>query len=289
MNVGLIALRPKRLRREWSGRSVGRGRRCPENCSYPRSPGWWPPTQTPQVEGDDGATKYKPEVTGELLPRLELLLNEGAARARELNDPQALIDAIYASLDMIEELPPDVQGLMYDAVNKRVRTMIENGELLPQQLESLLDEGAARARKLNDPQELIRTIYALFGMIEELPEQGLMWDKVNKRVRTMIENGDLGDNLKLLPQQLELLLDEGAARARELNDPQELIRAMHRSLEMIKGLPPDVQGLMQDIIDAKISTMRNNGVIDNKLIEQIEGINEEQIEGIIGQNTDNNL
>jgi hypothetical protein len=179
------------------------------------------PGQTPQVEGDDGATKYKPEVTGELLPRLELLLNEGAARARELNDPQALIDAIYASLDMIEELPPDVQGLMYDAVNKRVRTMIENGELLPQQLESLLDEGAARARKLNDP--------------------------------------------------------------------QELIRAMHRSLEMIKGLPPDVQGLMQDIIDAKISTMRNNGVIDNKLIEQIEGINEEQIEGIIGQNTDNNL
>jgi len=247
------------------------------------------PGQTPQVEGDDGATKYKPEVTGELLPRLELLLNEGAARARELNDPQALIDAIYASLDMIEELPPDVQGLMYDAVNKRVRTMIENGELLPQQLESLLDEGAARARKLNDPQELIRTIYALFGMIEELPEQGLMWDKVNKRVRTMIENGDLGDNLKLLPQQLESLLDEGAARARELNDPQELIRAMHRSLEMIKGLPPDVQGLMQDIIDAKISTMRNNGVIDNKLIEQIEGINEEQIEGIIGQNTDNNL
>jgi hypothetical protein len=247
------------------------------------------PGQTPQVEGDDGATKYKPEVTGELLPRLELLLNEGAARARELNDPQALIDAIYASLDMIEELPPDVQGLMYDAVNKRVRTMIENGELLPQQLESLLDEGAARARKLNDPQELIRTIYALFGMIEELPEQGLMWDKVNKRVRTMIENGDLGDNLKLLPQQLELLLDEGAARARKLNDPQELIRAMHRSLEMIKGLPPDVQGLMQDIIDAKISTMRNNGVIDNKLIEQIEGINEEQIEGIIGQNTDNNL
>jgi|YNPBryunderm2012_1023409.scaffolds.fasta_scaffold18977_1 hypothetical protein len=247
------------------------------------------PGQTPQVEGDDGATKYKPEVTGELLPRLELLLNEGAARARELNDPQALIDAIYASLDMIEELPPDVQGLMYDAVNKRVRTMIENGELLPQQLESLLDEGAARARKLNDPQELIRTIYALFGMIEELPEQGLMWDKVNKRVRTMIENGDLGDNLKLLPQQLESLLDEGAARARKLNDPQELIRAMHRSLEMIKGLPPDVQGLMQDIIDAKISTMRNNGVIDNKLIEQIEGINEEQIEGIIGQNTDNNL
>jgi hypothetical protein len=161
--------------------------------------------------------------------------------------------------------------------------------LLPQQLESLLDEGAARARKLNDPQELIRTIYALFGMIEELPEQGLMWDKVNKRVRTMIENGDLGDNLKLLPQQLESLLDEGAARARKLNDPQELIRAMHRSLEMIKGLPPDVQGLMQDIIDAKISTMRNNGVIDNKLIEQIEGINEEQIEGIIGQNTDNNL
>jgi hypothetical protein len=247
------------------------------------------PGQTPQVEGDDGATKYKPEVTGELLPRLELLLNEGAARARELNDPQALIDAIYASLDMIEELPPDVQGLMYDAVNKRVRTMIENGELLPQQLESLLDEGAARARKLNDPQELIRAIYALFGMIEELPEQGLMWDKVNKRVRTMIENGDLGDNLKLLPQQLESLLDEGAARARKLNDPQELIRAMHRSLEMIKGLPPDVQGLMQDIIDAKISTMRNNGVIDNKLIEQIEGINEEQIEGIIGQNTDNNL
>jgi hypothetical protein len=248
------------------------------------------PGQTPQVEGDDGATKYKPEVTGELLPQqLESLLDEGAARARKLNDPQELIRTIYASLDMIEELPPDVQGLMYDAVNKRVRTMIENGELLPQQLESLLDEGAARARKLNDPQELIRTIYALFGMIEELPEQGLMWDKVNKRVRTMIENGDLGDNLKLLPQQLESLLDEGAARARKLNDPQELIRAMHRSLEMIKGLPPDVQGLMQDIIDAKISTMRNNGVIDNKLIEQIEGINEEQIEGIIGQNTDNNL
>jgi len=64
-------------------------------------------------------------------------------------------------------------------------------------------------------------------------------------------------------------LKEAATKATELNDLKKLTDAISALLNMITRLPPKEYILVYNEISTKISTMGENGVIDNGLKEQI--------------------
>ena len=69
-----------------------------------------------------------------------------------------------------------------------------------------------------------------------------------------------------------VLLNEAATRAKELNNPQELIGAISSLLEMTKELLLDELEEIYGEIRTKISTMMKNGNIDDNLRKQFDEI-----------------